>query len=207
MRNLPISKIMSNSLVTAGPDDSLRETVALMDKRRVHHLLVVDRGKLVGILSSADMLKLALLLRPEDAGGPPQLSDTLALRVRDVMQAEVVTLYENANLREAAQALSLGGYHALPVLALDDTPIGIVTSTDLIALLLDQIDWVATRAPDFSSSGQEPRDGAMARLLDVLRAAEVYLQSGQSEQQHSQLTRSVARAREVTVAKHTPLRL
>lgn len=207
MHDLPISKIMSTSLVIAAPDDALRETAAMMDTRRVHHLLVVDRGKLVGILSSADLLKLALLVRPEGAGGPPQLSDALALRVRDVMQAQVVTLYENASLREAAQALSLGGYHALPVLALDDTPVGIVTSTDLVALLLEQIEQVATRAPDTSSSVHEPQDGAMTRLLQVLRAAEVYLHSGQSDQQHAQLTRAVARAREVTVGKKTPLRL
>jgi hypothetical protein len=51
-----------------------------------------------------------------------------------------------------------------------------------------------------ASPPEEPKSAMMSRLLEVLRAAEVYLQSGQSGQQHARLTRAVDRAREFAVA-------
>jgi hypothetical protein len=47
----------------------------------------------------------------------------------------------------------------------------------------------------------------MPRLLDVLRAAEIYLHSGQSDQQHARLTRAVSLAREFAVDRGGSLRL
>jgi len=193
MHDLPVTRFMSTFLVTAAPADTLAEVSATMESRKVHHVLVIDGGRLVGILSSADLLKLALMLRPEPADGPPRLNGGLDLRVSDVMQKQVVTVYGNAGLREVARALSLGGYHALPVLAFDGTPIGIVTSSDLAALLLEQVERQADPEPTPESVS---KDGVVARLIDVLRAADVYLHSGQSEQQHARLLRAVQRARE-----------
>jgi acetoin utilization protein AcuB len=205
MHDLPVTRFMSTLLVTAQPDDPLAQVSALMDARKVHHVLVVESGRLVGILSSADLLKLALLVRPEPADGPPRFNDELGLCVRDVMQREVVSVNSSASLHEVVRALSLGGYHALPVLSFDGTPIGIVTSGDLTALLLEQIE----RRRDSSSSTAlgvaTQTDGATTRLVEVLRAADVYLHSGQSEQQHARLVRAVERAREqVGSSVHPP---
>jgi signal-transduction protein with cAMP-binding, CBS, and nucleotidyltransferase domain len=162
-----------------------------MEKHGLHHLLVVEHGRMAGILSSADLLKLALLL-PENE----TLPSALTIRVRDVMQPRVAVVRENTSLKETARALTLGGFHALPVLALDDTPVGIVTSSDLLGLLIEQLGRdTGTDAADAPTtpSGQ---GAALPRLLDVLRAAEVYLHSGQSDQQHARLTRAVSMARE-----------
>jgi CBS domain-containing protein len=195
MKDLPASRIMSRPLVTVAPDEPLRSALALMEEKGLHHVLVVERGRMAGILSSADLLKLALLKRPGEASAAA--SESLGLCVRDVMQSRVAVVRDSASLREVASALSLGGFHALPVLALDDTPVGIVTSSDLIALLVDQIDRgpqgsLATDAPP------EPPGGAlMPRLIEVLRAAAVYLHSGESAQQHARLARAVERAREL----------
>lgn len=196
MHDLPVTRFMSTFLVTVQPDDSLAAVSALMDSRKVHHVLVMESGRLVGILSSADLLKLALLLRPEPAGGPPGLGDKLDLQVRDVMQRGVVTVNSNATLHEVAHALSLGGFHALPVLSIDGTPTGIVTSSDLTALLLEQVERRRDTSTGTSEGAVVQGDGTTARLLDVLRAADIYLHSGQSEQQHARLLRAVERARE-----------
>lgn len=188
---------MTSPVVTVTPDEPLSTAMALMERLGVHHLLVVEVGRMAGILSSADLLKLALLRRVEEALAVT--SESLDLRVRDVMQSRVAVVRENASLREVAHALSLGGFHALPVLAIDDTPVGIVTSSDLVALLSDQIDR-DTPNHNLSAPLEEPRGTAMLLLLEVLRAAEVYLNSGQSGQQHARLLRAVERARECAVA-------
>jgi CBS domain-containing protein len=193
MHDLPITRVMSTHPLTAAPGDTLNATVDRMNARRVHHVLVVEGGRLVGILSSADLLKLVLLMNPDDAGrGEPA---ALHLCVRDVMQSEVVSLPETATLRDAAQALTIGGFHAVPVVSAEGMPRGIVTCADLGALLLEQVEQSApaTSAPATASSA-----GVMGRLLEVLKTAEIYLHSGQSEQQHARLLRAVNQARELT---------
>ncbi len=192
---------MTSPPVVVSPDETLDAAVALMEQRGLHHLLVVDRDRLVGILSSADLLKLALLRRPDDELGPAAPARSLDLRARDVAQTRVAVLRENASLKEAARALSLGGFHALPVLAIDGTPVGIVTSSDLVGLLIDQIERDGSPGVSRDPPSGESRDGLPSHLLEVLRSAEIYLHSGQSEQQHARLTRAVARARELMAVK------
>jgi CBS domain-containing protein len=54
----PIREIMSaRDLVTIGPDDDLDRAAGLMAQRRVRRLPVIDRGKLVGIISLDDLVR------------------------------------------------------------------------------------------------------------------------------------------------------
>ena len=183
---------MSKPLVAVSPTDMLRTAVGLMEKHSVHHLLVLEDGRLAGILSSADLLKVALLERTEPGSEPA--AESLGILVRDVMQSRVAVVRTNTSLREIAHSLSLGGFHALPVLAVDGTPVGIVTSSDLIGILIDHIDRGAGADGD-----KLPTDAAafpIRPLLDALKAAEIYLHSGASSQQHARLSLAVSRARE-----------
>jgi acetoin utilization protein AcuB len=196
MKDLPASKVMTRPLLTVAPGDPLGSALTLMEKQGVHHLLVVEKNRLAGILSSADLLKLAFLRRSDEAASAA--GDSLSLQVRDVMQSRVAVVRENASLKDIARALSLGGFHALPVLALDDTPVGIVTSSDLVGLLIDQID--SGKADGGVPRHEHSGNAEMLRLQEVLRAAELYLQSGQSGEKHARLARAVERAREKAAA-------
>jgi CBS domain-containing protein len=207
MKDLPLSKVMTRPLVTVAPDASLDAARVLMEQQHVHHLLVVEGDRMVGILSSADLLKLVLLRRPDSEQTSVASSQSLDIRVRDLMESRVAVLRQNASLKDAAHALTLGGFHALPILALDDAPVGIVTSSDLIGLLIDQIERDASGAVATEVTSTAAQDPAIPRLREVLRAAEVYLHSGQSDQQHARLTRAVERAREVSGAGESSLRL
>jgi len=186
MHNVPVRRIMSTSLIKVSPADTLLSASLLMERHQVHHALVLEGDRLVGILSSADLLKMALLrpVAPHDALSASD--EQLDLRVRDVMPRGLVSIYDNQSLRDAALALSMGGYHALPVLAIDGTPVGIVTTSDLARLLLERIGGdVVTKA-----------DAGHAALVEVLHAADAYLHSGQSTSQHARLVRAVERAHE-----------
>jgi len=207
MKDLPLSQVMTRALVTVAPDATLVAATALMEQRRVHHLLVVEGDRMVGILSSADMLKLALLQRPDTEHGLAAPGQSLDIRVRDVMESRVAIVRENASLMAAARALTLGGFHALPILAVDNTPVGIVTSSDLVGLLIDQIEHDEPGSSATVAPSDEPSHAVMPCLLEVLRAAEIYLHSGHSDQQHARLTRAVERARESRVGKENSLRL
>ncbi len=54
------------------------------------------------------------------------------------MQKNPVTLEDNASVRDAAEILAKGDFHSIPVVH-GTKLVGIVTSTDLIKHLLDQI--------------------------------------------------------------------
>lgn len=48
--------VMSRDLVTSGPDDDLDRVMHLMTDHRVRHLPILERGRLVGIVSIGDIV-------------------------------------------------------------------------------------------------------------------------------------------------------
>lgn len=187
MRDTPIVRIMTADPVTIGSTDSVADARAIFDSRKVHHLPVVDNGKLVGIVSSADLLKLFLL---------DERADLLAnARVRQIMEVCPVTLDVTATLRDAAEKLQVGSFHALPVIDEARALVGIVTSGDLIDALLKSLpvgDGSIIEAPEQSLSGLIEDN---QRLQAVYKAAELYMRSGHGEREHSVLVKHLAEVR------------
>ncbi|MBN8281200.1 MAG: CBS domain-containing protein [Gammaproteobacteria bacterium] len=187
MRDEPIQRIMTTPAWVVGPDSTLEEAARLMARERLHHLPVVDGQRLAGILSASDLIG-------RDA------PDAGQLRVGAVMQAQPLAISRTSTLQEAATRLAAGGIHALPVTDLEGRVLGIVTSTDLIGLLLRQL-----AAPE---AGTARGDGAMAERLAELEqvrlTAELYLRSGHGEHEHAALTRALAKARETAGEMRIP---
>ena len=52
-----VSDFMTRKVVTAAPDDGIRETYFRMREARIRHLPVIDRGDLVGLVSIGDVVK------------------------------------------------------------------------------------------------------------------------------------------------------
>src|SRR5262245_24214554 len=53
----PVSEIMSEPVVTIGPNDTVPTAANRMRRRTVHSLPVVEHGELVGIVTVADLLQ------------------------------------------------------------------------------------------------------------------------------------------------------
>lgn len=53
----PVSQIMTSDVVTVSPDDLVHRCMEIMTERRIRHLPVVEKGKLVGIISIGDLVK------------------------------------------------------------------------------------------------------------------------------------------------------
>lgn len=215
MRDVSIDRIMTPDPITIGPDAPLVDARRLLQSHDVNHLPVVEKDKLVGILSASDMLKFVLL--DDDAKVLKSLS------VRQVMQKNPHVLIPTAGLREAADKLSSGGYHSLPVVGPDRTLIGIVTSSDLIAYLLQHlpvgdgsirtdsktvdepiaVDISATikKLEQIAARGESLDDVARAllavsrrnrELTSVVEAAERYIRSGHADHEHSVLVKRLS---------------
>ena len=53
----PVARVMSSPAITADPDTDVMAALALMTKRRIRHLPVVESGELLGIVSIGDLVK------------------------------------------------------------------------------------------------------------------------------------------------------
>jgi CBS domain-containing protein len=56
-KDTPVRDIMTSSAMYVSPAQRSEECMALMTENRVRHLLVIDSGKLVGIVSIGDLVR------------------------------------------------------------------------------------------------------------------------------------------------------
>ena len=131
-----VEKCMQRRPVTVSPQDTLRGAWQIIRERRVRHLPVVERGRLVGIVTDRD-LRQAL---PSRAVGlemheAPHLAEKV--RIWEVMARAVVTISREAPIEEATRLLLKYRIGGLPVLK-GETLVGIITKTDLLQALLSE---------------------------------------------------------------------
>ncbi len=120
MMNEPISGIMSTKLVTIHPEEPLTTVKELFSGKRIHHLPVVENGKLIGLITTADLLWLNIAF-----------DEYSNIKVRDVMTKKLATLEPTDKIGSAAELFLLNRFHAVPICT-DGNLIGIVTSFDIL---------------------------------------------------------------------------
>jgi acetoin utilization protein AcuB len=124
--------IMTKNVISVPPDLALPQAWATMQRLRVRHLPVIQRGRLVGLLSDRDVL-LHAVHTPEGR----------IVVVHGVVGAVMTTAPRVCTpptpVAALAQTMINHKIHALPVVDDEDEEqlVGIVTSTDLFWLLVD----------------------------------------------------------------------
>lgn len=56
-QGVTVNEIMSTTLTTVDPDETLESCMTIMTEKRIRHLPVVEDGKVVGIVSLGDIVK------------------------------------------------------------------------------------------------------------------------------------------------------
>lgn len=130
----PVSRIMTEAVVAIEVDRPVSEVLDCFLQYPIHHLPVVRLGKLVGMLSSADVMKLELVV-PKSAVDRAAFLDQ-RLTIAQLMQQSVLSLKTTASVAMAAERMIEAGVHAAPVVDEGDHVIGIVTTSDVIRSLL-----------------------------------------------------------------------
>lgn len=120
MMNEPLSTIMTRNVITAHPSSTLRAARDIFMQNKVHHLPIVEDGKLVGILTTYDLFKLV-----------DKSADYDTTTIRDVMTTHVATLEPSDKIGSAAELFLENLFHAVPICK-DGELKGIVTSFDVI---------------------------------------------------------------------------
>src|SRR3989337_2907312 len=132
-----VRDVMTTNVVTISSTTSLADARRIMDAHRVRRLPVVDKGKLMGLVTR-DAL---------DRAGPSQvttfsiheLSYLLGkLTVKEVMVKDVVTVSADATVEEGVALARTRRVGALPVME-DNRLVGIVTTNDFFYKILNPI--------------------------------------------------------------------
>lgn len=53
----PVESVMSTGLITAGPSEGIDALLALMTEKRVRHIIIMDEGRMTGVVSIGDVVK------------------------------------------------------------------------------------------------------------------------------------------------------
>lgn len=56
--NVPIEQVMSYGVYVVDPESTAQEAAKLMIHHKIHHLLVIEETRIVGMLSSMDFVRL-----------------------------------------------------------------------------------------------------------------------------------------------------
>jgi CBS domain-containing protein len=145
---LRASDVMQPHVLTVSPEMSLAALEDFLVSKRISGAPVVERGKLVGIVSRSDIVRLLSLERSlagviaeglEATGTDVRLPETLAQQlegrtVRDAMASDPVTVSPDTPLEEVARLLERRHIHRVPVTA-DGTIRGVITTLDLVKLI------------------------------------------------------------------------
>ena len=162
-----VGRRMKRDLVTVPPGATLPEAASLLKANRIHHLPVVEEGRLLGIVTDTDLRNAMLRGVEGEEGGASRT-------VGEIMTRDVVTLSPEDTIDDAMLILSRQRLGALPVVD-GDRPVGIVAKTDVLSALIDTLDieGVGVRLEVIL-----PRDlGEVARLAEALRGLPVEVRS------------------------------
>lgn len=122
-----VRDLMQHPVVTLDESAEIDVADGLMRMDRIRHLPVVAGGRLVGIVSQRDLFR-AGVERSLGVGAPGEASP---LRLRDVMNREVVTAHPDADLASAVEMLLQRRIGCLPV-AVDGRLVGLLSETDCL---------------------------------------------------------------------------
>ncbi len=140
MKNIdqPIATVMTKNVITIElTEHNLESAERLFRKHKIKHLPIVDKGNLVGLLSLTDLQRLSFVnnFGDDELDVDTAIYDMLSLE--QVMVGKPVMVSCQQSIREVAEILSKETFHALPVTD-NGQLVGIVTTTDLIKLLLEE---------------------------------------------------------------------
>ena len=121
---------------TVTPDQTISEVLDLMHEFKIHRIPVVDKGKLVGLVTQGVVQE-----------NTPSHLTTLSIhemnyllsktRVKDIMIKKVITIGPEALVEAAADTMEKKDIGCLPVVSESNELLGILTTSDILKAFVD----------------------------------------------------------------------
>lgn len=129
---------MTTDLITLNISDKLEVAEKLFREHKIRHIPVTKNKEIVGMLSYSDLLRLSFA----DVTNDEENIDAFIydmFTIKQVMAKNLTIISPDLTIKQVAELLSKKEFHALPVVKGYEL-VGIVTTTDLINYLIDQLD-------------------------------------------------------------------
>lgn len=157
---------MTRNPITIEADTPFLEARLILKEKRIRHLPVVDRGKLIGVVTDRDVKEAA----PSGATTLDVFELNyllLKMKVRDLIKQEPVTIKPTNSVEKAALLMHDHRIGCLPVVDEAGKLVGLITETDLLEVMVEILGYkekgtrIAFEVPDTPEACQE--------LVHVLR--------------------------------------
>lgn len=139
-----VADIMSSPVYVLNADEPVSRARKLMLRHRISTLLVLNEGKMVGIVTKSDITNRLAQAEPLWRRRP---IDQIPIKL--LMTESVITIYPEASISQAAALMLENGVHNVPVVKNDI--VGIVTRTDLVRYVAENSEEMKTKIPKLMS--------------------------------------------------------
>ncbi len=134
---MKVRDVMTWNVVTVSSDTPIMEARKIMEAHNIRRLPVVDRGKLVGIVSKERIARTGP--SPATSLSVWEINYLLSkMTVREIMRKDVVTVSPDTPVETAIALAQSKGVGSLPVLD-DHNLVGIATTNDFFYKILNPI--------------------------------------------------------------------
>ncbi len=132
-----VEDLMTSKVFTVEQHDLIDRVFFLIHYENIRHVPVVEKGKVIGILSDRDLYKALGPKNNSNAIEAPTGKNATELhvapqKVRHIMHRGVKTVNRDTPASEAAGIMARNKIGALPVVDKDNNLVGILSSTDIL---------------------------------------------------------------------------
>ncbi|HEU17603.1 MAG TPA: CBS domain-containing protein, partial [Methanolinea sp.] len=111
--------LMTADPVTIGPDCTLQEAARILIRENVRRLPVVEDGRLIGLLSVADLVHAIAQMR-------------ISFEIKEQFTSQTFAIWEETPLPLVGRIMEISGFEAIPILDSESRLQGIISERDLI---------------------------------------------------------------------------
>jgi CBS domain-containing protein len=141
-----VADIMSSPVYVLNADEPVSHARKLMLRHRISTLLVLNEGKMVGIVTKSDITNRLAQAEPLWRRRP---IDQIPIKL--LMTESVITIYPEASISQAAALMLENRVHNIPVVK--NGIVGIVTRTDLVRYVAENSEEIKTKLPKLMTDG------------------------------------------------------
>jgi CBS domain-containing protein len=133
-----VADIMSSPVYVINADEPVSHARKLMLKHRISTLLVLNKDKMVGIITKSDIINRLAQAEPLWRRRP---IDQIPIKL--LMTESVITIYPEASISQASALMLENRVHNIPVVK--NQIVGIVTRTDLVRYVAENAEEMKTK--------------------------------------------------------------
>ncbi len=127
-----VNDVMDAFPISIEQDSSLIDSFKIFRKNHLSHLLVVDHGVLVGVISKEDLLNKMVELAHDTTGKNYNEIILQTTPVSSIMSSGLITASPDDLLTDTVDKMLNAGVHCIPVVNEDSQPVGILTPIDFL---------------------------------------------------------------------------